>query len=103
MHDSRSVRRRQSIGNLNGVLQGFGQPEAFLGNATVQRLALDVLHDDVVQSSGVADLVNRDDVGMIQSGGGLGLLDEALLPLWIEHLFTRQKLDRDGSPEKIVK
>src|SRR5687767_14158879 len=59
-----------------------------------QRLAGDVLHDDVGLSSEFAEVVNGDDVWMIQRGGGAGLARKALAR--IGHIeIAREYLDRD--------
>ena len=42
------------------------------------RLALDVLHDDVGLGRDLAEVVDRDDVGVVQGGGGPRLTAEAL-------------------------
>jgi hypothetical protein len=56
-----------------------------------QRLALDVGHDVVEERVGLARIVQRQDVGMLQVGGDLDLGQEALGPdhgrqLGLEHL-----------------
>ena len=63
----------------------------------VEGLALDVLHHDEVRAVLGADVVDGDDVGMVQSAGGLGLLHEALLAAGVGDLVGGQDLDRHGA------
>src|SRR5712692_3504816 len=51
---------------------------------------------------GFIDIVNRDDVGMIQSGSGLGFLREARSALGISELIRRQNFDRHKAIEACV-
>ena len=58
-----------------------------------------VLHRDEVRAFGLRDVVDRDDAGMIQRGGGSGFLREALLALDVRDRFRRQDLDGDEAIE----
>jgi hypothetical protein len=51
---------------------------------------------------GLLDLVDGDDVGMAEGGGGLRLLDEAAASGVIMPSVGRQDLDRDRSPQPEV-
>ena len=51
---------------------------ALAADVVLERLALDVLHDDVVGAVDRAPVVDVDDVGVVDAGGGLGLAAEAL-------------------------
>ena len=74
--DAFAVRGIQRIGNLDGVLQRLIERQR-----PFERLALDVLHHQVVR----ADVVELADVGMIQRGDRARLALEAFaeLALWI--------------------
>ena len=71
-----------------GLLQrlGDGQPHAHglldrgraLGHALPQVAALEVLQRHVRRALLAADLIDGDDVGVVEAGGGAGLEEEAL-------------------------
>ncbi len=88
----RSRYRRQQV---------CGQPEVaaealqLLGQAA----AFDELHAEVVQSLVLADLVDWDNVGMVEMGGGLGLALEALHVLVGGQLSGEDHLKGHGSVE----
>ena len=65
----------------------------------VEGTPLDELHDDEIAAAVGGDVVDDDDVGMAEGRGGLGLLDEALLPFGIGDLVWRQDLDGDETVE----
>src|SRR4029077_13076796 len=60
------------------VFEDVGDRHAAGRNHHVERLTLDVLHDDEVQVALTPDVVDGDDVRVVQRGGGAGLEDEAL-------------------------
>ncbi len=70
MHDAGRVRRREAAGNLRGDAKRLAQSKA----GAAQRLALDELADDVP----LADVVDRNDVGVTQCRDGAGFDLEAL-------------------------
>ena len=52
---------------------GAGMEPLHFGDDAVQPQPLDELHDIVMQPVLLADTEDRDDVGVVQSGGGAGL------------------------------
>ncbi len=68
----------------------------------LERAPLDVLHRDVVGALGLAAVVDRDDVGMRERGGVLGLAAEALDELLVGRVLLVQDLDRDPPAELLV-
>ncbi len=79
MHDAAAMRFVERLGDLVRDLEQSGAAAAArAGRARVQRLALDVLHDDERAAVGVADLVDLADEGMIERGGGERLATEPL-------------------------
>ena len=72
------LRRRQAIGNLDGVSQRFVQSQAFAPDQPIQRLARDILHRDKINGLSIhlpgVDIENRDDVPVAQGRCGFGLL-----------------------------
>ena len=60
------------------------------------------LHDDVGQAGGLADLVDGDDVGVVERGGGPRLLREAAHAARVGGELLGQELDRDVAVEVVV-
>ena len=65
-----------------------------------QALALDELHRVVVDAALAADGVDRDDVRVVERGGGAGFVLEAGELLLVEHRGERQHLQRDAAAER---
>src|SRR5262249_40286439 len=63
--------------DLYGVFQSFAGREALGTDKPAERLTGNELHRDEVDPAGVIDVVNVQDVGVVQGGGGAGLLHEA--------------------------
>src|SRR3954466_6098392 len=95
MNDAGRMRRRKRLGNLGGVVQCRRQSQSLAANRLTQRLAGQILHDDEVEVLVTSNLINRDDVGMVESGSRVGLLDKPLLPRRISHKFRWEHLDGD--------
>ena len=66
------------------------------------RFAVHVAHDEVDQALAFADGVDRDDMGVGQPGGGLGLAGKALADVLLEGELGRQHLDGDAALEPLV-
>lgn len=66
----------------------------------VEAEALDELHHVVVQTVLLADAEDRDDVRVVQPGGGLSLADEPLRVRRVVQQLRRQHLDRDAPTER---
>ncbi len=69
MHDSRRVRRRKAARDLGANVERLAQSEF----GAAQSLAINELADHVA----IADVIHRDDVGMIERGHGSCFLLEA--------------------------
>ena len=82
VNDALGVRGLQRVQDLNGVLDGPGDRQRSL-----QRPAIDVLHDQVIG----ADIVERANMAMIEGGNGPGLALEPRRELLLA------ELDRDFS------
>src|SRR5262245_38074388 len=89
----RLVQRRADLSdNLGGV--GLSQRTLSL-DQTAQALSFGQLHDQIVQAfTGNAEVVNRNDIRMLQTGGGLRLAAESLDRLRIGHLIRVEYFDR---------
>jgi hypothetical protein len=102
MDDSGRVRFGKCIGNLDGVFQNVVQLQPTAWNHLAERLALDILHDDEVDAVLAANLVNRDDVGMIESRSCPRLLNEAALPAGIAGFVGWKDFDGNGPVQLAV-
>jgi hypothetical protein len=70
MYDSDPVRRRQGGGHLRGDVQRFARLQAAAGQPRAQGLAFDILGGDEVAGVHLTGLIDRDDVRVIEGGGG---------------------------------
>jgi hypothetical protein len=78
MDDTRGVGGFKSIGNLDAVIEEFLQGKGLAVDTLLERLAVQQFHDDDGLVLELLDLVDRADVGMIQSRRGAGLALEAV-------------------------
>ena len=89
---------------ISAALAG-GEPAA-AGEVLREGPALDVLHHDVVRLAVHAGVVDVDDVGVVEAGGGLGLaaepLHEARVPgeLWGQDLYGHRAVERGVEPSE---
>ena len=65
----------------------------------VEPSAVHQLHGDERRPVVLVDLVDRDDVRVIEGGGGAGFLDEPAVAIGIGRRLGRQHLDRDRPAE----
>jgi hypothetical protein len=93
------MRPRQRVGNLDGILQGRGEPQPFAVYQVIEGLSGDVLHCDEVRAVNMINVMNGDDVRVIQGRGSLGFLNEAPLAIGVGDSFCRQHLDGDVAVE----
>ena len=102
VHDAVPVRLIESVGDLNRkpqrLLNGQGPAREQLG----ERLALQVFHDEKVDSVLAADVIERADVGVIQTGDSPGLPLEPQLPLRVLRPVARQYLEGNAAPQARV-
>jgi hypothetical protein len=74
MDDSGIVSGGQSAGQFHAVVQHLAQPHRAFTQAVAQGLALQQLGHNVRRAVVLADVKDRNNVGMIQGGGGSGFL-----------------------------
>ena len=98
MDDSTLVHRFEGAQQLVGEAHRFIDGQRALGEAIRQRGPLHAVHRVVEEAVGLADGVNRYDVGITEAGEHAGLAEEALGRCRRGHLGL-QDLDRDGSLE----
>jgi hypothetical protein len=100
VRDAGAVRTIERIANLHGNGQRVVDwKHRCLLRSRRQRLALEVLEDDVVLVAVAADVVNRADVRIVERCDGARFLLEALPRLGIGGERAGQYLDRDGPIE----
>ena len=102
----------QPLGRLRQVAEERAQVGLVVVDQRGERLAAHELHRDVVHGVRVggtrgahrvvADLVDRDDVGVVERGRGLSLEHEAPHAVLVPHQVGRQDLERDAALELAV-
>src|SRR2546422_313170 len=81
----------QCVGNLDGQLQQLLRVERPAGNAVLERLALQKLHDNKVLALVFINLMDGTDVGVIQGGGGASFTLEPLHRITVLGKLFRQE------------
>ena len=89
----------QSVRERYGDVEEFGKLETAVRDRTLETLPLDQLHGQEVETVGLLDRVDRDDVRMPQGGHRAGLALEALQSLGVRGDFPRQDLQCDRATE----
>ena len=92
----------RSVGDRDRDLHGVPKAHALSWDQGVEALAGHVLHDDEVDAVGRFDLVDRDDVRMVQGGGGTCLLHEPPTAALVGHTVGGEHLDRHVPAEARV-
>ncbi len=101
VHDVRAVGHLHRGKQLEGYAHRLARGVATLAaDVVLERLALDVLHDDVVGAVDRAPVVDVDDVGVVDAGRGLGFAAEALDELLVAGVALEQHLDRDAAAQR---
>jgi hypothetical protein len=99
VNDPFGVSGLQCIGNLHPHPNYLLIWERFADNGVFQRLAFEHLHNDEWAAVVLVNVVNRADVGMIQSRGGTRLSLQLLDGRAVEWQFLWQKLECDKAAE----
>ena len=102
MNDAFLVRGRQPIGHLNGEVDGGLLWQRAARERVAQRLAFEQLRHDERQPAFDADVEDRDNVGVIERGGGLRFPLEAGETVRVQRELGRQHFDRDVAGEPSV-
>lgn len=71
--DARAVRFSQSVGDVDSDADDLFVPGRRARDAAGERLPLEILHGDVRSAVRLTSLVDLNDVGMLEPGGGAGL------------------------------
>ena len=99
MENAALVRVVDRLGDELDVAGGPRRRQRLLAHELRQALALDVIHREVVLAFVDAHFVNRDDVRMLQNGGGGGLGPETLHEFLARQRSGQDHLHRDDAPE----
>ena len=78
MHDALRMCRVESISHIGRDGEQPVEVQRSVADEVLQRLAFQILHDDVGHPIVFADVIDCADVGMVQGGCGLGLATEAV-------------------------
>ena len=92
----RAVRFVQRVGDLHRVLKRPVDREWTLLQVTRQRLTLEILHHEEIDTILLADIVERANVRMIQRANGPRLTLKALAQIRVGRQVRRQDFDCDG-------
>jgi hypothetical protein len=83
MDDPLLVRRGEPTSDLDRVIESLARREAGHGEPFAQRLPFEELGNDVRRPLVLAELVNREDAGMIETRRGSSLLFETSQPVGV--------------------
>ncbi len=97
MHDAFRVRRVECIRDSGAQVQKHFDIERPVIERVLERAPLQKFHGDEGAAAIFADIVNRANVGMIQSGSSLRFALKTLERLRIVFKFRREKFQRDGA------
>src|SRR2546427_10202290 len=89
----------QCVGNLDAQLQQLLRVERPAGNAVLERLALQKLHDNKVLAFVFINLMNGTDIRVIQGGGGASFTLKPLKCLAIFGHLCGQEFQSHQTPE----
>src|SRR5690348_14101980 len=105
MNDATRVSGVESVGDFDAPVEEQIEGNGISGDAVFERSAFEKLHGDVRLANftrGLANLVNRADVGMIERGGGAGFTLKAFEGLLVAGDAFRKKFQRDETAEARV-
>jgi len=102
VHDSGGMCSIERIGDLDPQPQNLVHFHRARADPVFQGHPFEKLHGDEGMAILIADIVDGTDVGMIESGGGLGLTSKSRQRLRIPGDFVRQELERDETVQSRV-
>ncbi len=100
--DAGGVSDRERVGDLDRDRQREQRLERAARHVLLERRALHVLQDDVVEPVRLADVVDRLDVGVVERGAERRLALEAAARRLAQGELRLQRLDHDGAREPQV-
>ena len=99
MDDPLVVCGRQPARHLRRVVEGLARGDRPPGQPLAQRLTLDQLGNHEERAALGADVVDRDDVGVIQGPGSQRFLAKPIEPFRVARLRVGQHFDRHEAAE----
>ena len=99
MDDALFVGGGETVGDLQGVVDGLAERDRRFREAGAEGLAFEQFGDDVGRAVGFADVEDGKNVGMVQGSGGAGFLGETLQAVLVSGERGGQNLDGDGAVE----
>jgi hypothetical protein len=102
MHDAGRVSGGQRVRQRDRDPQHLAEAHPVPGDEGIQGPPGHELHHDEVDAFGRLDLVDRDDIRVVEGGGGAGFLDEAGTARSVREPVGRENLDGDVAAEPRV-
>src|ERR1700674_418981 len=102
MHNTFFVRGDQALRNLRGVINRLTTWDRTIEQALAQGLPFEQLGDDVRRAVVHADVINGNNIGMTQGGGGTRLLLETAQPVLIMGEGGFEDLEGHVPPQPFV-
>ena len=102
MNDAAVVCRREATANLHRVVQRGRERQRRSPQVWSERVAFEELDGDVRDPVAIADVVNREDVGVRQGGDGAGLAIEPLAHRRVGERAGRHCFDRNVAAQTRV-
>jgi len=102
MHDTRLVRELQRVADVRDHFQRLARLDLAAANQPVQIGTVDVFHQQVVALARTAEVVDRDDRRMAQTGQRAGLAAEALGEVGAGGGGHIEQLERDHPVERFL-
>ena len=97
MRDAAAMQGIQRIGDFDRVLKHLLKWERAFFQPPRERLAIEVLHDEVRTAVVFAALDHSADIRVVECRHGAGFTREAVAELRIARKFGRQEFDRDAA------
>ena len=95
MDDAGAVGGGEGVGDLDGVVEGVACAEGAALEFLLKGFAGDQFHDDAVSALVFEDVVDGEDVGVAEGGGGLGFLMEAAAEVGVGGVGGGEELEGD--------
>ena len=102
MHDAGGVRGGHAFGNLDGDVERLGQRHRPVVEDLPERASRHQLHHEHVGVVDREDVEDRDDMGIVECGGGARFVEEAGATLMVVGFVRRQDLEGDAAIEAQV-
>ena len=103
VHDALIMGVLQRAQNLRHKIDSFpGVDHTLLLDILLQGDALDIFHNDILQSVAVADVKDTDDIRMRQNSNRFGFIFESAAEIFVRQILILKNLHRDNAIIDIV-